>query len=142
MLKSKEAITLRLQLCSTHYYALQTCKRILCLNLVTKKVQVKNHKEVVVCAPIINHALKSEVDITFYLQLCSARYTALEINNRAKNVSVMNPCRFRKCQWEGISQHHKSQPCTISEKNWRTNNCSTMMLAMQLLRLAKRHVSE
>ena len=36
-LKSKVVITHRLQLCSTHYTALQKCKKLLCLSLVVVK---------------------------------------------------------------------------------------------------------
>jgi len=61
---------------------------------------------------------ESEVAITFHLQLCSAHYTALQMNNSVRNFSAMNPCHFRKSQWEAVSRYHKSMPCIVSEKNW------------------------
>jgi len=53
-------------------------------------------KKAVMCAPIINHTLKSEMTMALHLslslfELCSTHYTTLQMNNRIRNFSVMNP---------------------------------------------------
>jgi len=40
------------------------------------------------------------------------------MNNSVRNLSAINPCCFRKSQWEAISRYHKLTPCVVSEKNW------------------------
>ena len=47
-----------------------------------------------------------------YAPLITQRYW------QVKNFSAMNPCCFRKSQWEAISCYHKSTCCIVSKKNW------------------------
>ena len=119
---SLKSIVLHLQLCSTRYTAL--CKKLLCLN---PAVQTKRTR-----APMINYTLKSKVNITLYLLLYSACYTALLTNNCVKN---LNPCCFRKKQWEAILYYYKSTP--VKRTGTKEDKGSTMILAMWLLQLAK-----
>ena len=99
---SLKSIVLHLQLCSTRYTAL--CKKLLCLN---PAVQTKRTR-----APMINYTLKSKVNITLYLLLYSACYTALLTNNCVKN---LNPCCFRK---KPLGSHFLLLQINTSEKSW------------------------
>ena len=41
--------------------------------------------------PTINYCLESAAPITLHFQLCSARYTALQMKNSVRNVSAISP---------------------------------------------------
>ena len=93
------------QLYSIRYTALQTCKKILCLNSVAKENKGKKSKGSHTCTPIINHA---EVAIMFIFQLCSARYTALQANGSHFMLSQIETCVVseKNCNKGGQRQHH------------------------------------
>ena len=120
-LKSKVAITLGLQLCSICCTALQTCKKLLCWNLVAKESADEKQEET--CAPTINYTLKA---LRFYL--CSAHCTALQTNNSIRNFLATNPCRFRKSQWEAIANRHLA--LSLRRTGTKEDKGSTRMLAM------------
>jgi len=66
---------------------------------------------------------------------------ALQTNNSARNFSAMNPCYFRKASGK-LFRTIVNQHLVLSVKRTGTkeDKGSTMMLAMWLLWLAKRHI--
>ena len=66
--------------------------------------------------------------ITFHLQLCSASYTALKMNNSIRSISAINPVAAENVgnkhdqhsHRQTVSHYHESTPCIACEKNWDT----------------------
>ena len=121
-----------LYLYSTHYTALQTCKKLL------QKVRVKSKQSHNV-APRINYTLI--IEVCFALWLCSTRYTALETNNGVWKLFCSGSRSLQKMwKWEAVSCYRKLTPSIVSKNNTKEDKGKSMMHILHVLQLAKRQV--
>ena len=114
-LKSEVSITLRCQLCSTHY----TAFRIKYFSGSISTIYAYQ-KEMVLHPNLINYHLKSEVSITLCCWLCSTRYTAIRIKNCLKSTSAIKIATMKNMDdfhFEGKPSraHAKSTPFPVSK---------------------------
>ena len=95
----------------------------------------------------INYYLKSEVSITFCCQLCSTRYTAVQIENCSKSTSAIKTATMKNIEnfrYEGKPSRAiaKSTLFTVSKDEWDTKEDTgkSMKNALYILWYAKRHL--
>ena len=56
------------------------------------------------CAPAVDHRLKSEISIKLHCQLCSTHHTALQIKNYLKRTSTIKVVTMKNSVMKG--SHH------------------------------------
>ena len=102
------------------------------------------------CAPAINYHLKSEVSITLHCQLCSTRYTALQIKNCSKSTSAIKAATMKNMddfRYEGKPSYATTKPpnrhlfLSAKMNGTQRRTLVPMKNALYVLRYAKSHVS-
>ena len=104
-----------------------------------------------VCMYVCNECtpcLKSKVSITLCCQLCSTRYTAIQIKNCLKSIPTMKIATMKNTddfRFEGKPSRAraKSTPFPVSRDEWDTKEDTgkSMRNALYVLWYAKRHLS-
>ena len=97
---------------------------------------------------INNYCLKSEVSIKLRCQLCSTRYTAVQIKNCLKSASAIKIATMTNTdgfRYEGKPSRAivKSTLFAVSKYKWDTKEDTgkSMKKALHVLQCAKRHLS-
>ena len=104
--ESAVAIMLRFQLCSAHYTALQMKNSTRSASATIQSPR----KCDVLRTSTINYCLESAATFTLRFQLCSARYTALQMKNSVRIVSAINPVTMENTD-DSRLQRTVGKPC-------------------------------
>ena len=144
-LKSEVSITLRCQLCSTHYTAcisdLEQFEKHHCNPCVPKETVPPERPS------YINYRLKSEISITLCCRLCSTCYTVVRIENCSKSTSAIKIATMKNTddfRYEGKPSHAIAKSISllfaVSKDEWDTKEDTgkSMKNALYVLRYAKR----
>ena len=106
------------------------------------------NKEMALCAPAINYCLKSEVFSMLRCQLCSTRYTTLQIKNCSKSTSAIKLATKKNMDefcYEGKPSCTtiKSTRFAVSKDEWDTKKDTgkSVKNVLYILWYAKRHMS-